>query len=207
MVPRPDVVAVARTVSVAKAMQVALAAGHRRVPVYDDTIEDISGLVRLRDMVQVPAERRVQIEAGAIAERPLVVPESKRIFALLTEMQETRTHLAVVVDEFGGTAGIVTLEDIAEELLGTLSEEAAGETVAALAPGRWSVDAGLPVEDLEVITGARPPEGDWNTVAGLVLGLAGHVPALGDVVETDVLRLRVAGLRRRRITRVEVTLR
>ncbi len=207
MVPRPDIVAVSRTVSAAEAMDVALEAGHRRVPVYDKTIEDITGLVRLRDLVQVPPERRAQVEAGAIAESPLVVPESKRIFALLTEMQETKTHLAVVVDEFGGTAGIVTLEDIAEELLGTLSEEAAGEPVVSLAPGRWSVDAGLPVEDLEVITGARPPDGDWNTVAGLVLGLAGHVPALGQVVETKALSLRVAGLRRRRITRVEVTLR
>jgi putative hemolysin len=204
MVPRTDVVGVRSDVTVADAITVVLDAGHRRLPVYEDTIENITGVVRLRDLVAVPDERQSRLEVGALADEVLVVPESKRVFALLEDMQESGTHLALVVDEFGGTAGIVTLEDIAEELLGSLRAERVPEELVEVGEGRWSVAAWVPVEDLAYETGASLPEGDWNTVAGLVLALAGALPELGETVYTDGLELRVAGLRGRRITRVEV---
>ena len=121
-----------------------------------------------------------------------------------SEMQSSRTHLAVVVDEFGGTAGLVTVEDIAEELLGTISDEASVPAAVALPLGGWRVDGGLPVEDLAELIGTRLPEGDWNTVAGLMMGLAGTLLKLDDEVETAGHRLRVAAMRGRRITRIEV---
>ncbi len=207
MVPRPDIVAIPSRASIADSIGLVLDSGHRRLPVFEDDIEDITGVVRLRDLVAVPGDRRAAVEVGVVAQEPLVVPESKRVFALLNEMQETGVHLAVVVDEFGGTAGIVTLEDIAEELLGSLRAEPTPDEIIELGEGRWSFAASVPVEDLAYTTGAKLPDGDWNTVAGLVMALAGTLPQLGDVVETDGLRLRVAGLRGRRITRVEVTIR
>lgn len=206
MVPRPDIVAVPSTTSIASSIGVVLDSGHRRLPVYEHDIENITGVVRLRDLVGVPEHRRATVEVGVVAHEPLVVPESKRVFALLNEMQDTGVHLAVVVDEFGGTAGIVTLEDIAEELLGSLRAEPVGEEIVEVEDGRWSFAASVPVEDLEYVTDAKLPAGDWNTVAGLVMGLAGHLPSFGDSVETEGLRLRVIGLRGRRITRVEVTI-
>lgn len=207
MVPRPDIVAIRSTGSIADSIGVVLDSGHRRLPVFDNDIENITGVVRLRNLVAVPADRRGAVEVGAVSQEPLVVPKSKRVFALLSEMQESGIHLAVVVDEFGGTAGIVTLEDIAEELLGSLRAEPTPDEIIELEEGRWSFAASVPVEDLAYTTGAELPSGDWNTVAGLVLALAGTLPRLGDVVQTGGLRLRVAGLRGRRITRVEVTIR
>ncbi|MDH3307498.1 MAG: hemolysin family protein [Acidimicrobiia bacterium] len=211
MVPRPDVVAVAATDSVAEALDLALAAGHRRLPVYENTVDDITGLVHTRDLMRVPGDRRPVLQVGVLAREPLVVPESKRVLDLLEEMQAHRTHLAVIVDEFGSTAGLVTVEDIAEELLGAISEGAAPDPVVETAPGTWSVDARLPIGDLEVLTGSSldalfddevPPGA--STVAGLIMWLAGRIPDLGDRVEFGDHWLRVAAVRRRRITRVEV---
>ncbi len=205
MVPRLDVVAVARTATVAEALDLALDAGHRRLPVYEGSLDDTTGLVRLRDMVKVPEGRRHILEVGTLAEDALVVPESKRVFELLGDMQDAGTHLAIVIDEHGGTAGIVTLEDIVEELLGSLSQDPhLPGTIVEVAPGVFSIDATETVDDVVEVTGLSLPEGAWHTVAGLVLGLMGKLPELGDEVELDNVRIRVAGMRRRRITRVEI---
>ncbi len=205
MVPRPDVVAVAADLTVDRALERALDAGHRRLLVFEGILDDAKGLVRLRTMVQVPEETRSTLHVGALVEPCLVVPESKRVFELLSDMQDDKTHLAVVVDEYGSTAGIITVEDIAEELLGSMTEDGGEQPIVAVEPGVWSVDAATTVVDLTEQTGLPLPEGEWNTVAGLVLGLAGRVPEVGDFVETERARLRVRGLRRHRITRVEVS--
>ena len=204
MVPRPDVVGVAADSTVEQALGVALDAGHRRLAVYGGSLDETLGMVRLRDMVALPENERGEREVGTLVEPALVVPESKRVFRLLDDMQEARTHFAIVVDEYGGTAGIVTLEDIAEELLGSMSAEPRVAPVVEREPGLWSVDAATTVADVSAATGLPLPAGEWNTVAGLVLGLMGRLPSLGEEVETDGIRLRVAGLRGRRITRVEV---
>ncbi len=205
MVPRPDIVAVSEDATVSEAIAAAIDAGHRRLPVYRGSVENITGMVRLRDLIGVPENVRGRLSVGHVADQPLFVPETKRVVAMLEEMQQERTHLAVIVDEYGGTAGMVTLEDIAEQLLGTMTEKAEESAVVEMGDGRWSVEATLPVEDLEMVTGEDAPAGRWNTVGGLVMGLAGKVPTVGQEVETDELQLRVAGVRRRRITRVVVT--
>lgn len=203
MVPRLDIIGVAATLPVEEALRIALESGHRRLPVYGESPDDITGFVRLRDLVALPAERR-DLPVGRLAEPPMVVPESKRVLDLLSEMQGSGVHMAVVVDEYGGTAGLVTVEDIAEELLGSISEEPGGSMVVQLSEGRWSVDGGLPVEDLADLIGMEPPDGEWNTAAGLVIGLLGRLPKIGDSVDLDGLRIRVSHLRGRRITRLEM---
>jgi CBS domain containing-hemolysin-like protein len=127
------------------------------------------------------------------------------VLDLLREMQLSRVHLAVIVDEYGGTAGMATVEDIAEELLGSMSEAPEAVPIALIEEGHWSVDAALPIEDLSDVLEVDLPEGDWNTVAGLVFTLAGRVPTVGDEVSVSGHVLRVVATRRRRITRVEVT--
>lgn len=203
MVPRPDIVAVPETMPISEALDIALEAGHRRLPVYEGSIENITGVVRMRDLMRVPAERR-HVEVGAFAEDPLAVPESKRVLDLLREMQATRNHLAVVVDEYGGTAGMVTVEDIVEELIGSIQEEPVGEEVVSVGDGRWMVDGSVPVEDLEGIFGEEIDDSDWNTVAGLTLGLLGRLPEVGDEVRHANHVLRVVAVRNRRILRVEI---
>lgn len=204
MVPRTEVVAVEEHASVAEALTLALESGHRRLPVYDRTVENITGVVRLRDLVRVPEDRRAALQVVGLAAEPLVVPEFKRVLELLQEMQERGIHLAVVVDEYGGTAGIVTVEDIAEELLGSITESSSEEEVVELGGGRWLIAGSLPVEDLADIVGTHIDDADWNTAAGLVLGLAGRIPEVGHEIVFMDHALRVVGMRGRRVTRIEV---
>ena len=204
MVPRPDIIAVEEDTSVREALDVALEAGHRRLPVFKETMESITGLVLVRDMMRIPEARRDQVTVGVLMDPPLVVPESKRILDLLTDMQSSGTHFAVVVDEYGGTAGMVTIEDIAEEMLGSISEEPGDSDVVPLGPGHWMIDAALPVTDLAELIGADLDESEWTTAAGMVLGLLGRMPQLGDEAVQGDFTLRVVGLRGRRITRLEV---
>jgi CBS domain containing-hemolysin-like protein len=204
MVPRADIVAVEETASVAHALEVILEAGHRRLPVFDRTVENITGMVRLRDLVRVPEGKRADLEVVRLAEEPLVVPESKRVLDLLSEMQASGTHMAIVVDEYGGTAGLVTVEDIAEEVLGSISEDPTSDEMVQLGDGHWIIAGGLPVEDLEPVFGSGLDDVEWNTAAGLVLGLLGRIPEVGDEVVYGDHVMRVKTTRGRRITRLEV---
>ena len=158
-------------------------------------------MVKLRDMIEAGEDSDTTIVE--LMQAPLHVPESKRITDLLEDMQNTRTNLAIVVDEYGVTAGLITVEDIAEELLGSISEDPDAPEVAEIGPGVWRLDGAVPVEDLEGI-GMTVPDGDWNTVAGLMVGLAGRLLARGESVEVEDYRLTVATARRHRITRVTV---
>lgn len=202
MVPRPDVVAVHSAASVDEAIDVALEAGHRRLPVYADSLENITGVVRLRDLVA--ARDDGVSDLSAVALEPLVVPESKRVSELLGDMQDRASTVAVVVDEYGVTVGLVTIEDVAEELLGSISEDESLPDVQALGGDRWLVAGSTPVEDLGDALGVELPRGEWNTVAGMMLGLAGEILAPGSGVEASGYSFHVSSVRGRRITHVDV---
>lgn len=203
MVPRTEITGVAADTSVAEATEVALSTGHRRLPVFADNLDHITGVVRLRDLAAVPADRR-DLPVGHLATTPLVVPESKRIVELLRDMQSSGTHLAIVVDEYGGTAGLATVEDVVEELLGSISADGVDEEIAEVGPGRWTASGLLPVEDLEALLETALPDGDWNTAAGLVIGQLGRLPRIGDTVTVGEYTLRVQSVRGRRINRIEI---
>jgi CBS domain containing-hemolysin-like protein len=202
MVPRVDVVGLPAAATSQDALATVLDTGHRRLPVFEGTIDNIVGVVRLRDLIA---------ESGAtVADRaypPLFVAESKRVVDLLGEMQEAATHVAIVIDEHGGTAGMVTIEDIVEELFGVVSEEGTVATpmLRPIGASRWLVDGRMLTDDLEDAVDATLPDGDWTTVAGLVMGLAGEVPRPGTELKAGDLLLRVAAVRRRRIRRVVAT--
>ena len=204
MVPRTDVVAVETTTTVDKAVEIAIESGHRRLPVYVDTRENMTGVVGLRDMIAVPIDRRAMVEVGSLAEELLVVPQSKRVLDLLQEMQKTTTHLAIVVDEYGGTAGLVTVEDIVEEVLGSISVSPVSEEISRVNDDTWVIDGTVPVEDLGELMHQELEDDDWNTAAGLVMAELGRVPRLGDQISFEGHTLKVIGLRGRRITRIEV---
>ncbi len=201
MVPRPDVVAIDRSQSVEQALTLALEAGHRRLPVFSETIEHLDGVARLRDLIAARESGTVGLED--VVRQPLVVPESMSVTALLAEMQTHRNHLAVVVDEYGITVGIVTVEDVAEELLGSITDEPTGPDVRKLAANRWRVVGSIPVEDLEIL-GMELPEGDWNTAAGLMLGVAGKLLQEGDSVDVSGYTMTARSVRGRRITIIDI---
>jgi len=204
MVPRTEIIGVPAETTVAEAIDVALEAGHRRLPVFDDHLDNITGVVRLRDLAGVPVERQ-HLAVAHLATEPLVVPETKRVVDLLREMQSKANHFAIVVDEYGGVAGLATVEDIAEELMGSISAGAAHSELVAAGPGRWTAAGLLPVEDLAAALDIELPEGDWNTVGGLVVAELGRIPSVGDYLDIEGYHIRVIATRGRRINRVEVT--
>ncbi|MFQ5555778.1 MAG: hemolysin family protein [Acidimicrobiia bacterium] len=204
MVPRTEIVGVPSSASVKTATAVALEAGHRRLIVHENSLDDVTGVVRARDLFAVPPDR-AQTPVGALSREPLVVPEKRPIVSLLREMQRTENHIALVVDEYGGTAGLVTVEDIVEELLGSISEGRTKKEIVRIDERSWSLSGLLPIEDLEATVDVTFGEGDWNTVAGLVVAHLGRVPALGDHLTLAGCRLRVTAMRGRRILRIEAT--
>jgi CBS domain containing-hemolysin-like protein len=205
MVPRTDIVAVPVDSSIDDAVALAVGAGHRRLIVYQGDLDQITGVVYLRDLVRAAGATPPQT-VEALTRPALVVSEWKRVVELLRDMQAQSTHLAVVVDEFGGTAGIVTIEDIAEELLGVVADEGhvSPASVSKLGVAHWSVDGAMLADELAELIGVDLPEGEWTTVAGMVMGLAGEVPRAGDEVETSGYRFRVDLIEERRIKQVDV---
>ena len=206
MTPRPDMVTVEADVTVRDALEAALAAGYSRIPVEADGIDDIIGIAYTKDMAR---DERAGKSGQAVrsAMRPAkFVPESKEVSDLLREMQEEKFHMAIVVDEYGGTAGVITLEDLLEELVGDIVDEFDVEepTVERLDDGSVTVPAGYSVDDAGELLGAELPHGPWDTVGGLMLDLVGRVPDAGDSVEADGFRLTALDVRGRRIGRVRI---
>jgi CBS domain containing-hemolysin-like protein len=209
MVPRTDVVWIERTKTVRQALALALRSGFSRIPVIGENVDDVVGIVYLKDLsgrAQDPNGRAAKVETMM---RPaLFVPESKPVDELLREMQSRRTHIAIVIDEYGGTAGLVTIEDILEEIVGEIADEYDTE----LPPVEWldgataRVTARMSVEDLGGLFGVLLPNGDVETVAGLLARELGRVPIPGATAEIAGLRLTAesAGGRRNRIDTVLV---
>ncbi|HUY23576.1 MAG TPA: hemolysin family protein [Acidimicrobiales bacterium] len=207
MVPRPDMRAVEADMAVSEALGVAMAAGFSRLPVYAGNVDDVVGIAYAKDLIR--AERDDQ---GTRPVRELVrpahfVPETKRVSRLMREMQEKKFHQAIVVDEYGGTAGLVTLEDLIEELVGEIVDEYDVEDppVQPMGDGEVSVTARLPVDELNELLHAELPEGDWDTVGGLLFNVLGRVPVEGEAVEVDGVRLMAEKVQGHRIGRIRIT--
>ncbi|HUL24161.1 MAG TPA: hemolysin family protein [Streptosporangiaceae bacterium] len=211
MVPRTDMVFVERAKTVRQALSLALRSGFSRIPVVGANEDDVIGIAYLKDLVE-HIEKNPDADPVAKVEsamRPATfVPESKPVDALLREMQARQIHLAIVIDEYGGTAGLVTIEDILEEIVGEITDEYDQEqpTVDWLAPGRARVTARLPVTDLEELFGVSIEAEDVETVGGLLAYALGRVPIAGSVATVAGLTLTAESLegRRNRIGTVTV---
>ncbi len=185
MVPRTDMVTVAGLASTDHALDVVLAQGRSRIPVVGEGADDVLGILYARDLLTLMDTNSDPKLVTEIMRPATFVPETKRVPELLREMQLTQTHLAIVVDEFGGTAGLVTIEDLLEELVGEIADEYDDEEpmVSALDGGGYLIDARLSIDDLSELMGEELPDDEWDTVGGLVLGLAGRVPREGETFE------------------------
>jgi CBS domain containing-hemolysin-like protein len=203
LVPRIDVVAVDAAAALGDALDLALRHGHRRLPVIRKDLDDVVGVVRLRDLAAAVAAG-TDTTPLELSEPALVVPEQRRVMDVLRDLQRQPGTLAVVVDEHGGTAGIVTIEDVVAEIVGETREPGRPPDISRTGPGRWLVAGSADVDDLADALGADLPEGDWHTAAGLVLGLTGRIPAAGDELTVAGHRFRVTAATGRRITTIEV---
>ncbi len=207
MVPRPDMATVAAGATVAQAMETVIANGYSRIPIRDDGIDDIVGLVYAKDLMRASREGRTSATARTLAREAHFVPEAKRVAELMREMQADKFHMAIVIDEYGSTAGLVTLEDLIEELVGDIVDEFDVEDplLEPLPGGDVRVAARMALDELNDLLHLELPEGDWDTVGGLVFDLLGHVPAEGETVNVGGHVLRAERVQGRRIGRVRIT--
>lgn len=208
MVPRVDMVLIENTATADQALQTFRTSGFSRLPVYSEDPDKIVGVLLLKDLVGPAAAGDLGRVVTEWMRDPAFVPETKRILSLLSDMQTRRNHLAVVVDEYGGTAGLVTIEDIVEEIIGEVTDEFDRDRRFATEMGEreWVVDGRLPVEDAVEIGFPVEESDEYETIAGWMLVRLGHIPVVGESVHTEGAEFVVQAVRRRRIVRLRVSL-
>jgi putative hemolysin len=207
MVPRPDIVAFEANTLAELVLEGAIKAGYSRLPVYSVNIDNVVGIAFTKDLVLALRGGNAGKPVVEIVRPAHFVPETKRVAPLLREMQRERFHLAIVVDEYGGTAGIVTLEDLIEELVGEIADEydAVEPTVEPLGDGWFRIPSIMAVDEANELLGAELPLGDdWDTIGGLVLAIAGHIPAEGESIEVQGYELVAENVESQRIGAVRM---
>jgi len=209
MTPRPDTVALEVSSPARRALDVIIAEGYSKLPVYEETIDNVVGVVHDRELLVALADGQLSNTRLRDLMRPIVVvPESKRILELLREMQRGKFSLAVVVDEYGGTAGLVTMEDLLEEIVGEIRDEhdeGEEESIRPVSDDEAVIDAGTNIEDVNARLGLHLPHEDFETIGGLTVGLFGRLPNEGEEIEAgDRVRLKIDRTRGRRILSVRL---
>lgn len=205
MTPRVRCTPVERDESAARVIELCRETGHSRFPVVEDDLDHVLGVVHVKKAVAVPYERRADVPAGALMVDTLVVPESIRLDPLLAQLREQGLQLAIVVDEYGGTSGVVTLEDVVEELVGEVADEHDRTRLAGrrLRDGSWVVPGLWRPDELSERVGIEvPDDANYETVGGFVMSRLGRVPAVGDEVTVEGGRLRVLRMDGRRVDRL-----
>jgi putative hemolysin len=207
MKPRPEIVAVPASTTVEKFIELLRARPFSRVPVFEDTIHNIKGIVFAQDVLQVPDSEAPTRTVDTLMRKDVYfVPESKLGSELLREMQKNNVRMAIVVDEYGGVAGLVTIEDLVEEIVGEIRDEHEKTEVVRENESSYIVPGNMDVDRLDELFGVRPEGKESATVAGLVSELAGRIPRKGEVIEDDGLRFEVLDSTERRVERVRISL-
>ncbi len=203
MAPRIDVVEIESTATLEEANDLVLKSGYSKIPVYEDSIDNIIGILHARDLLK-PAEGKKSIKK--IMRSVYYVPETKKLDELLREMRERKTQIAIVVDEYGGTAGLVTAEDLVEEIVGEIMDEfdVEEEPIQAIDEKTVLVDAKLNIGDLNDSLGLNLPEEEFETVGGLIFNTLGKIPTVGETVEINSVNLKVEKMRGKRIAKVRL---
>jgi CBS domain containing-hemolysin-like protein len=212
MTPRVDVVGLRTTASVADLIAVARQTGHTRFPVYENTIDVVAGVVGVPDALGVPLERRAATHVATICREPVYVPESLGLDKVLAALREADADLAIVVDEYGGTDGVVTVEDLIEELVGEITDEYDTDVAEAgaqevTAPGgekTFLVDGLLREDEVMEQAGFALPEGPYETLAGFLLARLGHIPVVGESLEENGWEFTIMEVDRHRVELVRV---
>lgn len=203
MTPRPDIVAAEVTEPLARVMEQIMESGHSRVPVYEGTLDNVIGVIYAKDLLR---HKEAGTAVRDIVRQAIFVPETKKISELLHEMQSARTHVALIVDEYGMTSGLVTMEDLIEEIVGEIHDEFEREekAIEKIDETTVMVSGKLSISDINDRLGINLPEEEYDTIGGFVFGKLGKLPAVGNVLRFDNLLISVERLHRRRITRLKI---
>ena len=209
-VTRGDIISVPSNIAFDDLVRAFADAGHSRLPVYGDSLDEVVGMIHVKDVFAALNDVSRERTIASLMREPLFVPESMGVIDLLARMRAERIHLAIVVDEFGGTEGLLTIEDIVEEIVGDIEDEHDDEAVGMLTPlddGLWEADARIELDELAEAVDARlvAEDDDVDTLGGLIFLLAGHIPAKGETVEhSSGWRLETIDSDARKILRVRL---
>jgi CBS domain containing-hemolysin-like protein len=206
MVPRPDMVVVSVDCSLEQVLEVILRTGYSRIPVYGRDIDDIVGLAYAKDVLRSLHDGQADKPLAEILRPAPVMPESMRAADCLREMRRRKSHMVIVIDEYGGTSGLVTIEDLLEEIVGEITDEYDREepNVEPLPDGGWRVNARMSIDEVNELLDMELPATEWDSIGGLLLNLIGGVPKEGQEVEFQGLSLRAERVQGRRIGRVRI---
>jgi len=204
MVPRIDIVAVPVDMSMLEALDVILKAGHSRIPVYSNSVDNVVGVLYAKDLLRYLRDGRTDVPLSKILRKAYFIPESKKVDDLLGEMQQRRVHLSIVVDEYGGTAGLVTIEDLLEEIVGEIQDEYDAEepTVERVSEHEYLFDARVDLDEVNKLLKVALPAEGGDTLGGFIYSQLGKVPAVGDTIEFENVVIEVLSVAGRRIMQV-----
>jgi CBS domain containing-hemolysin-like protein len=206
MIPRTDIVAIPSDAPIGEIIDQVTRHGYTRIPVYDGSVDNIIGVLNVKDLLRLWAMPVGEADLKPLLRKPYFIPETKNIHLLLHELKGERQHMAIVIDEYGGTAGLVTLEDLIEEIVGEIRDEHdADETgLVELPDGSVLVDSRIEIEKVEERFGVTLPDGKYETLAGFILHLIRKIPLTGDVVRHDDLEMVIASATERSIKKVKI---
>lgn len=207
MRPRTDMITVSHDATISQALNISIEAGLSRIPIYKDTNDQIVGLVYQRDMFEAERAGKGEDVVRSIKRTAVFIPEQKRTAELLRDMQSSQFHMAIVVDEYGGTAGLITLEDLVEELVGDISDEydSIEDSIEKFCENGWHIPGRTSIDDLSELLDVEIPDTEWDTVSGLVFNICQHVPYEGEIVNYENLEFMVERVMGQRIVSVRVT--
>jgi len=207
MVPRPDIVAIESDRALRDVQDIVLQHGFSRVPVFEDDLDNVIGLIYAKDVLKALHQGRSDMPLRDVVRTAHFVPEQKKVADLLREMQREKFHIAVVTDEYGSVSGLVTLEDLLEELVGEISDEYDREEpeMVELGEGVFRVDGKVAIDEVNELLDVELPDEEWDTVGGLMLGLLGSIPGEGEEVGFQNLVFRAEHVQGRRIAKVLIT--
>ncbi|WP_287152871.1 hemolysin family protein [Candidatus Solincola tengchongensis] len=204
MIPRTDMVMLEEGASMEEALEVIMSSGFSRIPVYRRDFDHIVGVLYAKDLLPYLKRGESDARPRDLLREAYFVPETKRVSELLNEMRALTIHMAIVLDEYGGTSGLVTIEDLLEEIVGEIFDEydSARELYESLGDGRYTFDARISIDDLNELLGTKLPAHQWDTLGGLMYNLMGKIPKQGEAVEFENLRLTAQKVVGRRIAKV-----
>jgi CBS domain containing-hemolysin-like protein len=204
MIPRTDMACVSADASIDDLLATINNCGHSRIPVYEGTVDNITGVLYAKDLLKYWCQDSMQLDIRKIARQPFYVPESKNLEELLSEFKKRRVHIAIVIDEYGGTSGLITIEDLLEQIVGDIQDEydIEEDLLHPEPDGSAVVDAMLPIEEFEEYFNIVVEREKFDTVGGLVFYLLGRIPRVGDTAFVNGIRLTVLSAGERRIGKI-----
>jgi CBS domain containing-hemolysin-like protein len=206
MIPRTEMIAIKSDVTIEEVIELIIRHGHTRMPVYTDSVDNIVGILNVKDLLKFWSKSMSESEILSTLRKPYYIPETKKTHLLLHELKQKKHHMAIIIDEYGGTSGLVTLEDLIEEIVGEIHDEhdAKEDDIIELPEGYTLIDGRVDIKVVEDYYEAKFPEGRYETLSGLILNVIKKIPVTGEMIQIDNFEMIIDSADERSIRKVRV---